>query len=291
MRRGRYVALAVAAHLLLFAAPAVIVRKPLRRPEMVKLTIAEKPKTSVPLARVPPPAASRRVPQRAVAAPHAASSDAALPNAAQPDTAFPRQPPPPSTRVDGLLPDATYQYSFEDDAGQPRSSGPTPHAAIPTPLRITADQISGKLDIPLIFRQKNGVSKAVAKLVKTADTAFLFAYVDGDPYMRAVLFEALRAPEARDQVLRLFAALASREVLVVLNQTVVQGGAPTGETFENFAVSGTKLTISKTTVLGLTSGVMLPDADAEKAKRRDATHLEQIKMSPAFISPLRNQAP
>lgn len=194
-----------------------------------------------------------------------------------------------SNRVmDALLPGASYQYSFEDN-GHVGSFG-NGHASMATDLRITSDEISGKLDIPLVFRKKNGATKAVAKVVQTG-ARFIFEYVDGDPYMRAVLYEALRTLDGQEQVMRLFASMKSPEVVIVLKLTVVQGGAPTGETFEDFAVDGHKLTISKTTVLGMTSGFYLPDSEAKRAKRRDEAHLERIKMSPAFTSPLRNQGP
>ncbi len=282
MTLARFLALSLLVHALLLLVPPVLVRKVAPRREAIRIRIAERAAVEAP--PPPKPAPGGR--------PAGGGRPRVVPGIPAPAVAAaePAPPPGPASRLEDLLPGGTYQFSSEG-ARAGAAPGAAVHNAIPTALRITSDQISGKLDVPLVFRKKNGASKAVAKVVKKPGDTFVFEYIDGDPYMRAVLFEALRDGDGRAQVLRLFASMRSAEIVIVLKQTVVQGGAPTGETFEDFAVDGYKLTISKTTVLGMTSGMMLPDADAEKAKRRDEGHLDRIKTSPAFISPIRNQSP
>jgi hypothetical protein len=277
MRGGGYLALSLAGHVAIAAFLAPWARTPRRAAAPVTIRIVETPKALEANAK-PRPSGKPKPPAKAASAP--------LP----PKTARTPSTPPLSRAASGyerLLPGGTYQFSFEDGGGQAQTDS---HAAIPTDIRISADEISGKLDIPLIFRKKNGTAKAEAKVVRRAKS-FVFEYVDGDPYLRAVLFEALRAPAGQAQVLKLFGTMHSAEILIILKLSVVQGSGETGETYEDFGVDGYKLVIAKTTVLGQTNGFYIDDADAKKARRRDEAHLEQLKTSPAFTSPLRNERP
>lgn len=281
MRLRRFLALSLGVHMTVVALLAPWARPQGHKLEPVKVRIVEARRPEI----------AREAPAAAVGGAKAPKSTPAR-SRLTPNPSLKPAPPPTRDGYAALLPGAGHQYSYESDGpGSGEPGGAHGRSFIPTDLRITGDQISGRLDIPLVFRKKNGTSKAVAKIVRTSETAFMFEYVDGDPYMRAVLFEGLRAKDGQEQVFRLFKSMSSDEVLVVLNLNVVQGGNVTGETIEDFAVDGYKLVISKTTILGRSSGFFLPDEEAKRAERRDASHLERLKTSPAFFAPIRNQTP
>lgn len=281
----RFVLIALFLHaILLFLpelwAPAWKATRNVRKPRPVKVRITTTPAKLAPTSAPTRPAGASR--------PTAATKD---PGSPAPSPSPPRPSGPKIARYEDYLPGAAWhggEGESETGDGAPGGGG----GAMPPGLKAETDVFSGKLDVPLVFRAKTASAKAVAKIVRGSDGKYLFEYVDGEPVLRAVLFEAMRSKDGFAQLLRLMAQLETAELVVVLRQEVVQGGGFTGETFENYAIEGTKLTIAKTHVLGVPhGGISLPDAEAERAVARDAAHFERLKSSPAYQGPVRNREP
>jgi hypothetical protein len=57
------------------------------------------------------------------------------------------------------------------------------------PLPDSGHELVSKIDIPLFYRQTTRFSKATAEIGRRSDGSWYFVFVDGDPYLRAVLFE------------------------------------------------------------------------------------------------------
>ncbi len=259
-------------------APAWKATRNVRKPRPVKVRITSTPATSGASTKSSRPAGASLLTPVA-------------PGSRRPPSATPRPSGPKITRYEDFLPGAAWHGGEGGDEfgdGAPGGGG----GAMPPGLKAETDVFSGKLDVPLVFRAKTATAKAVAKIVRGPDGKYLFEYVDGEPVLRAVLFEAMRSQDGFKQILRLMAQLETAELVVVLRQEVVQGGGFTGETFENYAIEGTKLTIAKTHVLGVPHrGFSLPDAEAERAVARDAAQFERLKSSPAYQGPVRNREP
>jgi len=192
-----------------------------------------------------------------------------------------------------LLPGADYVPAGKSGGAPLGYSAPT------TAQGIVADEVLGKLDIPLVFRSAGAEVKAIAKIIlrPAAQAGWSFAFVDGDPVLRAVLYEALREPANRRLVADLFHRLRDTEVLIVLHQYTVVTTSPGQSYQEAFVLSGNKLTVERTLFVGAGGpgggglSLTLPDKEADRAKMRDRVHLEQLETSPAYISPIRDRDP
>lgn len=198
-------------------------------------------------------------------------------------------------RYEDLLPGPNWQegsreteFDAENDAGRSGVDSGNRHT-IPQDLAAAAEEFSGRFDIPLVFREGHPDAKAVAKLVQRVDHSFFFETLDGDPLLRAVLFDAICGAKGRQQMLELFRRLRSSEVMVILTQAVVQGNEPTAWTEESFRINGHKLLIKKVTRLGMMAKGTIPEEAWRRARRRDAGELSRLEMSPAFQAPLRNR--
>lgn len=166
-----------------------------------------------------------------------------------------------------------------------------------------ADELSGKLDIPLFFREQGDNVTASVKLELKNDspTGWWFVYIAGNPLLRAVLYEALRNQENATAVQDLFRELNTHELLISLRQHTVRQPDPHDHFTETVRLEGTKLIIERTLyfappVPDANSGgggfaISLPDREAERAKLRDRMRLERLTLSPAYISPLRERYP
>jgi len=192
--------------------------------------------------------------------------------------------------------------------GGDRGKRPSQRAS-PAQARV-ADELAGKLDIPLLFRANSKRARAMAKLARHPEqpAGFRFESVDGEPLLRAVLFESLRQPANRAFVLSLFEQLQSSEVLISLRQRTVLSLDARGRFADAVTVASNKVIVERTIYdqpagavppglvplpipHGIALGIALPDKAADKAKMRDRVRLERLTASPAYQAPLRNRDP
>ena len=175
------------------------------------------------------------------------------------------------------------------DSGQSR---PTPE------LKGQTQLVLSHLDIPMKLRSKNNQATGVARLSAINETpGWIFSYVDGDPHLRAVIYESLRTEKLREQVKKLFSLMDSNEIYVTLKQITLVSPVPDcrkGDT-QDILWAKAKITVVKTMYLAgpgcPTGGLMLPDKHWEIAKRRDSQKLTELTSSAAFIGPIRNKIP
>jgi hypothetical protein len=165
--------------------------------------------------------------------------------------------------------------------------GPPPS----TGTQKIAAHLSGQLDIPLVFRENTARSRAVAKFRKKPDGFWYFEYIDGEPVLRAVLFQAFQQQVNLDKIDQLATEMKKNELLFVLEQLT----KPALDGWEQFSdqitYEDSKITYSRTIFTGNdgSSGIALPDKEAERAVMRDQVALKRLMMSPAYISRVRNR--
>lgn len=193
------------------------------------------------------------------------------------------------TGYESFLPGPGYQ--FHDEGSE--VGGPGTQEA-----RTVAVEVGGRLDIPLFFRSKNPNAKATAKLIRVKDGPWMFAYVDGNPVLRAVLYEALREAANVSSVENLMSELKTNELLVSLRQRSVLSDSGRA-TDDDIRLEGNKLIVEHVVYGSVpASGVekaasylslALPDAEADRARLRDRMQLARLETSAAFIAPIRNR--
>lgn len=203
-----------------------------------------------------------------------------------------------------LFPSAATAFSIADNSAAAHSgSGVTIDEVgstnAPPALKSATALVVSHIDIPLRFRAHSTNAKAVARLVRaSAKPGWLFSDIDGDPYLRAVLFETLSQPRVAQEARAIFDVLQSNEFLMVLRQENVTSPPPEcrkGEQ-QSTAWSEGKIIVTRrlfiaSSLCGGSGGITLPDEHWERAKRRDSQHLQDLTQSPAFMSPIRNRAP
>jgi hypothetical protein len=135
-------------------------------------------------------------------------------------------------------------------------------------------------------------SHATAKVRRTGPTTWRFEYVDGDPVLRAVLFEALRIDPARAVLQRLFAEMGTDEIAIILRTSQSFETTASGRSREDIDITRGRVVIDKVLLPPAPgSGMALSDKDAERAKRRDRGALTRLRLSPAFMAPIRDRDP
>jgi hypothetical protein len=251
-------------------------------PRSVRVTLREKPKPA------PKPAAAE------LAAP---ASPRPRPPAAQPRQK-PPAPAPGGLTSEALLPDASWSFAEDGEAGS--TSGTKPGTAPPSSaVQGAGSEVAGKLDIPLFLREVSGNAKAGARLVRDEGAAagWRFDWVDGDPYLRAVLFEALRAQKNQRVVLDLLTSWERTDVTIRLKQRTVVAHETTDKFREDLTFGVGTIEVTRTVFTGPSvaryggGGIPLPDEEAKRAKRRDRGQLRRLEESPAFNAPIRDRAP
>jgi hypothetical protein len=171
-------------------------------------------------------------------------------------------------------------------------------------VQAASEELMGHLDIPLVARKRDVAAKASAKLRRASPSSWVFEYVDGDPLLRAVLFEALRIEPNKATVQGLFAQMRTRELLVYLRfSTRLAPGA--GELMqEDTRIQRGRIDIVKVLLVGPSGSgesgggdgsallsLSLPDSEAKRARLRDRAELDRLMLSPAYFSPIRERVP
>ncbi len=271
---------------LFFAEPLKTRRESLRRSYRQKIVVRMVPATTEPR---PTAVASRKKAGKAKPANRPQPSrDAA-------SSAPPRGEVPPASYGDLLPGLGNLPLAAASGSGDPAFAPPSQAAA------IVSDAFAGKLDIPLFFRDQGDDASATAKIEfkEESPTGWWFAYISGDPLLRAVLYEALRDPANATAVADLFRELKSKEVLISLRQRTVRQPDPHERFSEAVRLEGSKLVVERTLYRAppLPDGsggglsIPLPDEEAKRAIRRDKARLDRFTRSPAYMSPLRERLP
>jgi hypothetical protein len=167
-----------------------------------------------------------------------------------------------------------------------------------------AVELSDVFDVPLSYREEHYGSRAVAKIVASKANAFgwRFESVDGDPLLRAVLFESLRDERNRRRVPGLIDLLGMKEVLVVLSVELVDVDDPAHTKADTITleahtvrvirrVFNTPIGIKPDPITWTHAGVPVPDEDSRKAIRRDRSRTARFETSPAYVGPIRDRDP
>ena len=174
----------------------------------------------------------------------------------------------------------------------------------------TGDRMAGVFDIPLTYRNTDTSAKAIAVLMRRADSTWYFESIDGDPVLRAVLFEGLRTPHNQGLVLALFQDLGSHEITITLHQRTEQKTGIGSSYLDTYHIDGHKLVIERiryvdrmratvtdpTGIASLGVGIIplnipLPDREAERARERDHGARAKLEESPAFHGAIRDREP
>lgn len=236
----------------------------------------------------------------------AAPSKSPVPAAKKPDTPKPAAPPTQTNTTQNPNPDEDqrpYEQLF------PAANWPSGTVSIPSgsssigtsdrgPPPSTAAQritshLSGQLDIPLVYREQTPKSRAVAKFRRNSDGRWYFDYIDGDPILRAVLFEAFQRRDNLQKIDQLATELKRTEILFVLQQTTkpaLNGWKQFSDDI-GYEQGGAKVVYSRTILTGHdgSSGIILPDEEAKRAIRRDNVAFMRLMNSPAYLSRIRNR--
>lgn len=192
----------------------------------------------------------------------------------------------PQTYSD-LLPSGAWQA---EQMGKDITPTAGTNVGVAPAARAAIDELSSRLDIPLLARAKGGKSRAVAKVILGADQIFILGYLDGDPLLRACLYAALTKPANLAVLKRMMEAEGKSEFVVAFAHEA-SSAINLSRYVDNFLLADGKLSISRTTFQPLpTAGIALPDADQKRAEARDRMHLQRLRDSPAYQSPLRQRS-
>lgn len=151
--------------------------------------------------------------------------------------------------------------------------------------------LSGALDIPLVFRENSGSSKAVAKFRKNSNGDWHFEYIDGEPVLRAVLYQAFLKPDNLQKIDELAAELKMTEIIFTIQQTTKLALDGWKQFSDSISYAGNRIIFARTIYTGSdgSSGMQLPDEEAKRAVLRDNVALKRLMNSPAYYSPIRNR--
>jgi hypothetical protein len=166
-----------------------------------------------------------------------------------------------------------------------------------TPTQVSSEtkkisgELEGQLDIPLVFRENTASSKAVAKFRRTADGTWMFEYIDGEPVLRAVVFQAFQNKSNLNKIIELSKELKTNEILFVLEQITKPAINGMKQFEDNMTFSGIRIIYTRMIFSGHdgSSGIPLPDPEAARAKLRDRVALKRLMDNPAYHSPIRNR--
>ncbi len=166
-----------------------------------------------------------------------------------------------------------------------------------TPTQVSSEtkkisgELEGQLDIPLVYRENNSSSKAVAKFRRAADGAWMFEYIDGEPVLRAVVFQAFQNKGNLEKIIELSKELKTNEIVFVLEQITKPAINGLKQFEDNMTFSGIRIIYTRMIFSGHdgSSGIPLPDPEAARAKLRDRVALKRLMDNPAYHSPIRNR--
>jgi hypothetical protein len=170
------------------------------------------------------------------------------------------------------------------------------------------DILVDAFDIPLFMRQNQVAGKAFAKIARHKDRSLTAIFIDGNPVLRAVLYEALLDQRNRATVHRFFDGFGQQVITIRLRFKTTNRGGHSHNTQVSYTESGVSIiryfskgnpdlemgqagtspTGDPAVVIPIT-GIPLPDEEAKRAIRRDRTILKRLRMSPAHIAPIRNR--
>lgn len=286
MRLWKFIVVSVLGHLLFSGVFEALSQRsadgPRIRREAVRVRIVREPKKA------------SAVPQEAVAKKPMKRSP---PTSIQPSTSgTPQRERRGAVQYSDLLP-----KNFED-VGEPSSGIGEDSAGADGPrlaefgsMAVRAsDEIKLNLDIPLVFRQNQTEGHAFAKIRQGPGPGKLtLVFLDGDPHFRAVLYDLLVRQKLKWG--ELLVALHQRELAIALRFEVKQQPNPQVWDQTDVFLEGRKLVIQRTRFVWQAmdgslpqKGIPLPDEYAERAIMHDKSHLQKLRQSPAYMSPLRD---
>jgi hypothetical protein len=196
---------------------------------------------------------------------------------------------PASPRYEELFPPAGSATGFE---GEPAVA--VRPAPVDQELMTATEELSGKLDIPLFFRMQAGDSKAVAKIARDAAGTLRFAYIEGTPLLRAVVYDALRTAANRALLAEWLDRMRTNEVVISFRLHAIKTSRPPSREEETLRFTEGRVVIERTMLIFEGGGagglsIPLPDEEADRAKLRDRIHLDRLLGSPAYQAPIRDR--
>ena len=172
-----------------------------------------------------------------------------------------------------------------------------------------AEFLVESFDVPLIIRQLQSAGVAIGKVTRGRNGDLIANYVQGQPVLRAILFEAMRDKRNHQPLNRIlnesgFKSLRFKLCIKTSDQANI--GHVT-----KIEITGNLITItrffSKSKKKNISIGFMgspptgtnepilssvfipVPDEEAERAIRRDKTKLRRLRRSPANTAPIKNR--
>ncbi len=154
-------------------------------------------------------------------------------------------------------------------------------------LILEAGSLAALFDVPLVVRKIGLNRKAFVRLFYDRSQSTLWIKsLDGDPMLRAALYEPLQQVSVQKIIRRLIETVPGQTVTIHLQ---VRGDAvQKSDIDQSFQWQGSQLFISKAAPAATPSGGgwPLPDEEAARAIRRDQVHRDRLIQSPAFKAPL-----
>lgn len=147
--------------------------------------------------------------------------------------------------------------------------------------------LAALFDLPLALRQQKRELRAHAAISQRAGELRL-EYLDGEPILRAVIYEALQNPKAQQVLRRALALLDGRRLRIEISTRPEERLQADGES--SFFWRGANLILLKTPPPPSGGGgIALPDRAAEAAKAWDRQALLRLQDSLAYRKPLRQK--
>lgn len=153
--------------------------------------------------------------------------------------------------------------------------------------------IAAQFDLPLIFRRELDEGESHARLTLNADKSITLTSLNGEPILRAALFEALSENHSEDKIRRLFNQFNSKNITItIVFRTIMAPYADQEFTYLN-RIFTNKVVISITKNLdvkkyGITGPGQIKDDAVIRTEKRDQKHYVRLQKSTAFGRALHN---
>lgn len=193
-----------------------------------------------------------------------------------------------------FLPGGTWQPHSAEGHYASRHGGEGRSILTSTGVLPSTQMLLGELQIPFIYRRKSASTRAVAVItLHDGGNSPVMDTLDGDPTLRAVLYEALIKERGRRFLADWAQRMKRQSIVITLQMKTATIGDNRRDIEEDIGWNGEVLRITR--VFSEPPGgpkgpgIPLPDEEQIRGDRRDRRELNNLRSSPAYTSPLRNK--
>lgn len=160
-------------------------------------------------------------------------------------------------------------------------------------IMVAAHEIFGLFDIPLFIRQEYKAGKAYLKIKKSGKHLSIIM-LDGDPYLRALIYESLFDRSTQQVIHELMGKMNAESIRIKLKHQRVMKTHDKRRYIDDVRIGQGTVSLLKTlNVLAhygpKDSGAKVKDEHSERAKKRDRLRLRILRSSPAYQSFVKDQ--